>query len=114
MNPPVQIEVIHETGTAESVEVETIKLANYPAAYAAHSAGDEFRLVEIACGGRPRGWAVGLTPESYDQLIAATYNANPGFFAYSARQTMSRGVGNVAAEMLRGRSGSPTSASGRG
>ncbi len=88
----------------ETVEVYTLKIANYPAAYAAHSAGDEFRLVEIMVN-RPRGWAVGLTPDSYDVLSAAVYRTSPGFFAYSARQSMTRSIATMAASVVRGNSG---------
>lgn len=106
MHTPVTIELQREdTTTPETVEVGTLKLANYPAAYEAHSTGDEFRLVEIACGGKPRGWAVMLKPESYDRLVAEVYKANPGFFAYSTRRTITRGVGTIAASVVRGTSG---------
>lgn len=85
------VEVIHETGETESVQVPTMKLGKYQAAYAAHDAGDEFRFVEVVCD-KHRGWAIGLTPESYDRLVTAVYQRNQSFFGYAGRQEMKKGI----------------------
>lgn len=85
-----------ENGTSERVVVPRMKLGKYQACYAAHASGDEFRLLELACD-RPGGWAIMLTPDSYDALVLALYQRNASFFGFAGRREMMKGVREVAA-----------------
>lgn len=90
------IEVKFENGSSERVVVPRLKLGRYQACYNAHAVNDEFRLLEIACD-KPAGWAILLTPDSYDALILALYQRNQSFFGYAGRREMMKGVRDMAA-----------------
>lgn len=74
-------------GKKQTVLVRQLPISEYGRCQDAFN--DEPKLVEIACG-RPDGWAMALTPESYTRLAEAMDRQNADFFAYFQRHVVRR------------------------
>lgn len=110
MSTPKNIEftVQLQLGGTETVTVNQITVAQFPAAYAAYELEDEMRLVEIACS-RPPRWCDTVAVDSYAELVGALYDVNgTGFFAYAGRRSAMRAARATVADRMRGASGGST------
>jgi len=66
----------------EDVEIREIPVKRYPKVATAISPEHDFIDAVLM---RPTGWALSLTPESYEQVAAGVKEANARFFGYVRR-----------------------------
>lgn len=104
-----QVQVTLQLGGTDSVLVQQLTVAQFPAAFEAHAREDEMRLVELSCG-RPPRWCDTLTVDSYNELVSQLYAVNAtGFFAYATRRMMARAASQAVLEQIKSASGGSNS-----
>lgn len=70
-------------GSPATFRVHQLKLSQYEAAFALLA--DEIALTALICG-HDKAWADNLSQPGYEALFTAAQEANPSFFAWSARR----------------------------
>lgn len=110
--------VTTEDGERHEVTFRPLKVRQYPEAFAALNAKDEFKLIELAGNFTGTLKAINLTPESFDEAAQAMHEVSQRFFASFARQTMYAemlgAIGNLVRNASAGASTSPGSGPARG
>lgn len=102
-----------DSGPVLAVNIRTLKVREYPTAFAAYEADTEWRLVALCADEQTPplapDWPLNLTPEAYETAVSAMQEANPAFFAWCARRWANRGVRDGVARMVaNGLAGSPS------
>jgi hypothetical protein len=69
--------------TTETVFLRQLSVEEYPKLLAVQ--GEEPRIIELYCD-KPEGWANGLTPASYKELVTQGDRINDDFFQYVERR----------------------------
>lgn len=101
------VSVIKADGTTETLTVRQLPLRDYEAAF--KLSDDEQCLVALICG-KDKSWLYGatpeaaITPESYEELLAAAQEVNAkGFFAYAERRqtTMAKRLNSLGADVVK-------------
>ncbi len=100
-NPPAAEPTRHltlqrEDGTSLAVELRALKVREYPAAFRAWEAEQEWMLVSYCTVEQApplkTDWPLDLVPASYEEAVAVTTELNPGFFASCGRRLGARGL----------------------
>ncbi len=95
--PTVELELTNEAGRAERVSLRPLRVVHYARAAVLIDAEDEPGWLELAAGGKPKGWAVSLAPEDHQRLVVATEAVNARFFIFYGRLQGRRLMRNPAA-----------------
>lgn len=105
----LEITAVCEGGSTEQIKIQQFKLGQYQAAFI--RIDDEFNLVSLACG-KKDGWAITLTPDCYEAILAAVQKVNArGFFAYAERRQaqLVQRLNSLTPQMLKAASEAATS-----
>lgn len=89
------LKVTFEDGQTEELTVRTLRVAEFPKAFAAAERENEPALLAIACD-RPEERILQLSPDSYADVAQVFQERNASFFGYFARRLTSRGFREVA------------------
>jgi hypothetical protein len=112
-----------DAGAELHLTIRSLKVREYPAAFAAFEREEEWRLmtycaVEASPPLAP-DWPLTLTPESYERAVAVMEQENPAFFGWCVRRTRNRAlrdplaVARVEMSLANGNGGSTSPSSRR-